>query len=152
MEAPECVLERLPDNEAGQRRVGCEVTGGAGDFPAAWDFSWSVDTTDQHQEEGELDVISGQNYSVMRLPSRWRSEVEETQVRCAVRNTVGRAECQITLPPDLPLLNSSTAPLVIMVVVPAVLVIIITSLTVVFCLNRLGSSNQKYFVSSGRSN
>ena len=146
LHAPQCLLERLPDDEAGQRRVGCEVT--AGDPPALRQFSWSAENN--HQEEEEFHVSSRHNYSVMTLPSSSRSLLQETTIRCGVSNTVGRAECHIALPAKLAVLNSST-PLIIMVAVPAVLAIIITSLAVIFCLNKVARSNQKYFV-SGRSN
>ena len=159
LHAPQCLLERLPDDEAGQRRVGCEVT--AGDPPALRQFSWSADNNNNNnhhqedQEEGDMEeeefhVSSRHNYSVMTLPSSSRSFLQETTIRCGVSNTVGRAECHIALPAKLAVLNSST-PVIIMVAVPAVLAIIITSLAIIFCLNKLATSNQKYFV-SGRSN
>ena len=147
LHGPQCVLERLADDEAGQRRVGCQVT--AGDPQPHLTFSWAPGTSPGQEGEGESYVSSQQNYSVMTLPSSSRSLLQETNIRCGVTNTIGRAECHIALPAKLSVLNSNTS-LLIMVVIPAVLFIIITSLATIFCLNKLATSNQKYFV-SGRS-
>ena len=140
---PQCQLERLQDDEAGQARVGCEVTAG---LPPLQNFSWSP--------EGR--VTTSNNYSVMTLLSTSSSSsststslLQPTKIRCTVTNTVGRGECDITLPASLSVLNHTTS-LILFLVIPAILVIVITSLAIIFCLNKLSTSNQKYFV-SGRS-
>ena len=124
LHSPQCVLERLAEDDAGETRVGCEVT--AGDPPAHPQFSWSADNA--HLEEEEFHVGSSRhNYSVMTLPSSSSSLLAETHISCGVSNTVGRAECSIALPAKLSVLNSSTT-VIIMVAVPAVLFITLSSL------------------------
>ena len=139
LHGPQCVVERLAEDDAGGTRVGCEVT--AGD-PAHCNFSWSGDHSQSHQQS--------HNYSVLRLPSSSGSLLQQTKIRCAVRNSVGWGECHLTIPASLAVLNYSTS-VIILIIIPAILFIIITSLAVVFCLNKLATRNQKYFV-SGRSN
>ena len=142
LHAPQCLLARLPEEEAGETRVVCEVT--AGSCPASCNFSWSGggDLSQPHQES--------HNYSVLRLPSSSSSLLQRTNIRCAVRNSVGWGECHLTIPASLAVLNYSTS-VIILLLIPAILFIIIASLAVIFCLNKLATRNQKYFV-SGRSN
>ena len=140
LHAPQCLLTRLPEEETGESRVVCEVTPGS--CPASCNFSWSGDHSQPHQQS--------HNYSVLRLPSSSGSLLQRTKIRCAVRNSVGWGECHLTIPASLAVLNYSTS-VIILLIIPAILFIIITSLAVVFCLNKLATRNQKYFV-SGRSN
>ena len=142
LHAPQCLLTRLPEEETGETRVVCEVTPGS--CPASCNFSWSGggEDSEPHQES--------QNYSVVRLSSSSSSLLQQTRMRCAVRNTVGWGECHLTIPASLAVLNYSTS-VIILLIIPAILFIIITSLAVIFCLNKLATRNQKYFV-SGRSN